>query len=217
MSKKAKKKRREMNFEQIKQEMASDAFLFKYEYAITEVKRILEEISQEKKSSDSHKKIEYITWRIKSPESAVDKLRRKGREVSMRSMEKYLNDIAGICVVCAYYEDVYQIAQLLEGSGKVLVLKKKDFIRKPKASGYRSLHLILGLPPHRNEVEQPVKVEVQIRTLTMDAWARLDHELHYKKKIEDVEAISRELRKCADSIQAVDDTMQKIRSQLKQM
>lgn len=202
---------------QIIEEMSSDAFILKYEYAITEIRRILEKIGLEQGVGDTHKKIEYVTSRIKSPESAVEKLRRKGREVSVRSMEKNLNDLAGVCVVCAYYEDVYEVARRLEEAPGVVLLKKKDFIKSPKASGYRSLHLILGLPSHRNEVEKPVRVEVQIRTVTMDAWARLDHELHYKKKIEDVEKISMELRKCADSIEEVDVTMQRIRSQLKKM
>lgn len=217
MSKKAKKKKRDASFAQIEQDMKSDAFLLKYEYAISEVKRLLEQINQEQDGKDTHKRIEYITSRIKSPESAVEKLRRKGREVSIYSMEKNLNDIAGVCVVCAYYEDVYQVAKKLEQCPKVKILKKKDFIRKPKSSGYRSLHLILGMPSHWMEEENPVKVEVQIRTLAMDAWARLDHELHYKKKIRNVEQISRELRHCADSIEELDDTMQKIRSRLKRM
>lgn len=217
MSKKAKKKKRETSFVKIEQEMKSDAFLLKYEYAILEVRRLLQQIDQVKGSKDSHRRIEYVTSRIKSPESAVEKLRRKGREVSICSMEKNLNDIAGVCVVCAYYEDVYEVARKLEESHMVTVLKKKDFIQKPKASGYRSLHLILGLPAHRLEEEAMVKVEVQIRTLAMDAWARLDHELHYKKKIEDVEKISKELKQCAESIEALDDTMQSIRSRLKKI
>lgn len=217
MTKKAKKKKKEVPMVQITEEMRSDAFILKYEYAITETRRILEKIGRERGAGDAHKKIEYITSRIKSPESATEKLRRKGREVSVKSMEKHLNDLAGVCVVCAYYEDVYEVAERLEKAHDIVLLKKKDFIKNPKASGYRSLHLILGLPSHRNDDDRPVKVEVQIRTLTMDAWARLDHELHYKKKIEDVEKISMELRKCADSIEEVDVTMQRIRNQMKKI
>ena len=218
MSKKGKKKkRRDASFARIQQDMKSDAFLLKYEYAISEVKRLLGQINQQQDAKDTHKSIEYITSRIKSPESAVEKLRRKGREVSICSMEKNLNDIAGVCVVCAYYEDVYQVAEKLEQCPQVRILKRKDYIRKPKTSGYRSLHLILGMPSHGPKEQEQVKVEVQIRTLAMDAWAKLDHELHYKKKIQDVEQISRDLKRCADSIEELDDTMQNIRNRLKKL
>lgn len=215
--KKKRKTRREMSLAQIEQEMNSDAFALRYEYAIVEVERLLKKIADEKSPDETHKKIEYITMRIKSPQSAVDKLRRKGREVSVTSMERNLNDIAGVCVVCPYYEDVYDVAEKLLAGEHITLLKKKDFIKNPKPSGYRSLHLIIGLPDELTRGEKMVRVEVQLRTVTMDAWARLDHELHYKKKIDDVERISMELRRCSDSIAQVDDIMQKIRTDLKKL
>lgn len=218
MEKKRKKRnRKEMSLTQIEQEMNSDAFILRYEYAIAEIERLLKKIADEKSSNETHKKIEYITMRIKSPRSAVEKLRRKGREISITSMERNLNDIAGVCVVCPYYEDVYDVAEELLACEHITLLKKKDFIKNPKPSGYRSLHLIICLPDELARGEKLVRVEVQFRTITMDAWARLDHELHYKKKIKDVERISMELRKCSDSIAQVDDTMQKIRTELKKL
>ena len=211
------KKKKEMSLAELIQEMKSDQFLLKYEYAIHEVEKTVKRIVFRQKAKGEHQNIEYITSRIKSPESIVDKLRRKEKPINIKSAEKNLNDIAGVCIVCCYYEDVYQIAKELSEQANITVIKKKDFIRTPKESGYRSLHVIVGLTDDLNQVKRKVKVEIQIRTVTMDAWARLDHELSYKRDYPNAGTLYRDLQACADTIAAVDDKMQQIREQIKKI
>ena len=202
-----KKKRKLMDtegagFGEFARGMYDDSFRLKYDYALCEMKKKIKKLDAG---------IEYSFSRIKAPLSTADKLRRKGREVTLEAAEKYLNDIAGICIVYCYIDDVYEAARQLEEQEGLTLLKKKDFIKSPKATGYRSLHLIFEI---EDETWCGVRVEVQIRTVSMDAWARLDHELRYKKEIPEAERLSDELRECADMIAYIDDKMQKIHRKL---
>lgn len=187
------------------EELADPAFQEPYAKAIEIVQGILEEYQEKSKATDHHR-IEMISSRIKTPQSAYDKLKRKGKELTAESAKKNLNDLAGVRVICCYYEDVYQVSNMLLSRPELTLVKQKDFICNPKSSGYRSLHLIFEV----NTLENGVRVEVQIRTITMDAWARLDHELRYKKELDDAGKIVKALRKCSDSIAEVDDKMQEI-------
>ena len=187
------------------EELADPAFQEPYAKAIEIVQGILEEYQEKSKASDHHR-IEMISSRIKTPQSAYDKLKRKGKELTAESAKKNLNDLAGMRVICCYYEDVYQVSNMLLSRPELTLVKQKDFICNPKSSGYRSLHLIFEV----NTLENGVRVEVQIRTITMDAWARLDHELRYKKELDDAGKIVKALRRCSDSIAEVDDKMQEI-------
>ena len=187
------------------EELADPAFQEPYAKAIEIVQGILEEYQEKSKATDHHR-IEMISSRIKTPQSAYDKLKRKGKELTAESAKKNLNDLAGMRVICCYYEDVYQVSNMLLSRPELTLVKQKDFICNPKSSGYRSLHLIFEV----NTLENGVRVEVQIRTITMDAWARLDHELRYKKELDDAGKIVKALRKCSDSIAEVDDKMQEI-------
>ena len=162
--------------------MGSDRFRLKYSLALYQVQKKIEKLDV---------RIEYVYSRIKSAWSTAGKLRRKSRAVNLETAEDTLNDLAGICIVCCYKDQVYQAAsQLAEMDGMILV-KQKDFIKKPKASGYRSLHQIYRL-------ENGVRVEVQIRTVSMDAWARLDHELRYKRNLPEVKKAGIRLKEYAD-------------------
>ena len=210
-----KKKKQEMPVKEMRAEMDSDCFLLKYEYAIRQVEKALKEITKRQEAEGVHRSIAFITSRIKTAESTVDKLKRKGRPVNVKAAEKYLNDIAGVCAVCCYQEDVYAVAHELETWGKLEVIKKKDFIRKPKASGYRSLHLIAQMVTGLGGEGDRVRIEIQIRTVAMDAWARLDHELRYKKGLKDVDHIYHDLHNCAEAIAAVDNEMQVIRKKIR--
>ncbi len=187
------------------EELADPAFQEPYAKAIEIVQGILEEYQEKSKATDHHR-IEMISSRIKTPQSAYDKLKRKGKELTAESAKKNLNDLAGMRVICCYYEDVYQVSNMLLSRPELTLVKQKDFICNPKSSGYRSLHLIFEV----NTLENGVRVEVQIRTITMDAWARLDHELRYKKELDDAGKIVKALRRCSDSIAEVDDKMQEI-------
>lgn len=187
------------------EELVDPAFQEPYAKAIEIVRGILEEYQEKSKAADHHR-IEMISSRIKTPQSAYDKLKRKGKELTAESAKKNLNDLAGMRVICCYYEDVYQVSNMLLSRPELTLVKQKDFICNPKSSGYRSLHLIFEV----NTLENGVRVEVQIRTITMDAWARLDHELRYKKELDDAGKIVKALRRCSDSIAEVDDKMQEI-------
>ena len=124
--------------------------------------------------------IHSIESRIKSPQSIVEKLQRKGFPVSAKSAEQHLTDIAGIRVICYYIDDIYAMAELLTMNEAFQVIKVKDYIKNPKPSGYRSLHLVLTVPVCMSTMTRRVPVEIQIRTIAMDFWAALEHQLHYK-------------------------------------
>ena len=182
-----------------------------YSAAISEVRTKLEVLNDEFQIRSRRNPIRYINHRIKRPESIVEKMHRRGFEISLDSMINNLNDIAGIRVVCGYASDIYDIADMLKKQDDVEVLIEKDYIKNPKENGYRSLHLVVEIPVFFSDRKQFVKVEVQIRTMAMDFWASLEHQLHYKKQGDgDEEEIVRELKECAETIHETDLKMQSI-------
>lgn len=140
---------------------------------------------------------EYTTSRIKTPESIIRKLLKKGRTVSVKEAIEYLNDIAGVRVICDYIDDIYAMQDAIHQWEDVSIVKEKDFIKKPKKSGYRSLHIILNVPLPSTQMEKSVRVEIQLRTVIMDFWARLDHRTRYKQVLEMDPELFQELNKCA--------------------
>lgn len=144
----------------------------------------------------------------------IEKVFRKGFEPSIDSIRENLNDIAGIRVICSYIDDIYTVAQILKMQGDLEVIKLTDYIKNPKPNGYRSLHLVLKVPVYFSDRVEKVKVEVQIRTIAMDFWASLEHQLHYKADGNIPESISRELKECADIISTTDIRMQNIHNQV---
>lgn len=131
----------------------------------------------------------------------------------MSNIEKYVNDVAGVRVVCSYIDDIYRIAEALLQQDDVILVEKKDYIANPKENGYRSLHLIVKVPVFFAEQTKELKVEVQIRTIAMDFWASLEHQLKYKQNITDEENIIAQLKKCAEVSNATDEKMLDIRKQ----
>ena len=136
--------------------------------------------------------------------------------MSLEAMEREIDDIAGVRVICSFVEDVYMLADCLLQQDDITLLEKKDYIKHPKDSGYRSLHLIVQVPIFLQNEKRPMKVEVQIRTLAMDLWASQEHKLRYKKQIpeNEEEAISQELAECAQILASVDNLMQNLRAKL---
>lgn len=182
-----------------------------YSAAIREVRTKLEVLNDEFQIRNRRNPIRYINHRIKRPESIVEKMHRRGFELSLDSMINNLNDIAGIRVVCGYASDIYDIADMLKKQDDVEVLIEKDYIKNPKENGYRSLHLVVEIPVFFSDRKQFVKVEVQIRTMAMDFWASLEHQLHYKKQgSADEDEIVKELKECAETIHETDLRMQSI-------
>ena len=158
--------------------------------------------------------IEFIETRIKSPDSIATKLKKKGVPLTVENVRKNLNDVAGVRVICAFLDDIYQVAKILEEQDDVEIINTKDYIRKPKKNGYRSLHLIATVPVFFSEGKENVRVEIQIRTIAMDFWASLEHSVKYKKNVRDAEDIVYELRACADVINRTDVHMQSIRDKI---
>lgn len=186
-----------------------------YTCAIREVKTKLEVLNDELSVCNQRNPIEMIKSRVKKPVSIVEKLRRRNLPVSLESMINNLDDVAGIRVICSFVDDIYSVANMLVGQDDITVIAVKDYISHPKPNGYRSYHLILEVPVFFSEQKKNMRVEVQIRTIAMDFWASLDHQLKYKKDLGLAsEEIGEELRQCAEVIAATDQKMLEIRRKL---
>ena len=154
--------------------------------------------------------IHHIDGRVKSQSSIVAKLIKRGLPLSIESARKNINDIAGVRVVCGYIEDIYKIARVFLNQTGVRLLKEKDYIKTPKSNGYRSLHLIVEIPVSLSTIQMGVPVEIQLRTISMNMWASLEHEVSYKVNSDLVDSYKKELKACADDLYAVEERMQKI-------
>ncbi len=185
-----------------------------YHCAIREVSTKFQVLNDELSVRNNRNPIETIKTRIKSPKSIAKKLKKKNFEVSLDSMEKNLNDVAGVRIICSFIDDIYFIAKLFAGQDDVRVIEIKDYIKNPKPNGYRSYHMIIEIPVFFSNEKRYVKVEVQIRTIAMDFWASLEHQVRYKKDIENPEAIEKQLKECADVINASDYKMMDIAKQI---
>ena len=185
-----------------------------YACAIRAVKTKLEVLNDELSVKNQRNPIEMIKSRVKKPAGIVEKLRRRGFEVSVESMKKNLDDVAGIRIICSFVDDIYEVAEMLVRQDDVKVIAVKDYIKNPKENGYRSYHLIIEIPVFFSECKRSIRVEVQIRTIAMDFWASLDHQLKYKKEVANDPEISEELKQCADVIARTDEKMLAIRKKI---
>ena len=185
-----------------------------YEAGIREIKTKLDILSDESRISGKPSPIDSIKSRIKTPRSIIGKLKRRGYPISLQSMMENLNDIGGIRVICPFIEDIYTVADMLMRQDDLTLVEKKDYIKNPKPNGYRSLHLILEVPIFLSEATKPVRIELQLRTIAMDFWASLEHQLRYKADVEVPPQISDDLKACADVIAATDEEMQRIAKEL---
>ena len=187
-----------------------------YRCAIMEIETKFKVLSEQFSLKYDRNPIETIKSRLKSQDSILKKMGRKGIPVTLENMEREIDDIAGVRVICSFVEDVYMLADCLLQQDDITLLEKKDYIRYPKDSGYRSLHLIVQVPIFLQNEKRQMKVEVQIRTLAMDLWASQEHKLRYKKSIpeDEEESISNELAECAQILSSVDTRMQALRTKL---
>jgi len=197
-------------------ELAQGFVLMRYRYqsALREVRTKLEILNDEFQMQHSRNPIHHMEYRIKSPESIAQKLTRKGLPLTADAAQEHLHDIAGIRVVCAYLNDVYTIAQLLTSQDDVRLLETRDYIQSPKENGYRSLHLIVEIPVFLSSGKLLLPVEVQIRTIAMDFWASLEHQLRYKETVAVPDTLNRQLHDAAERIAALDGEMQHIHDQM---
>lgn len=186
-----------------------------YRCAIREVQTKLEVLNDEFKTRSQRNPIDSIRSRIKSPVSIFEKLERRGLEISVQSIVDNLNDVAGVRVVCPFISDIYDVANMLVSQDDVEVMEVKDYIKHPKPNGYRSLHYVIIIPIFLSTGKEYMKVEVQIRTIAMNFWASLEHQMHYKKFANDeMPEIVNELTMCADNIYSTDMRMQEIRENI---
>ena len=184
--------------------------MMRYECAVMEVETKIKILNEEFSMRTQRNPIESIKSRTKSPASIYEKLSRKGYEMTIDNMEQHIKDIAGVRVICSFPEDIYAVARLITEQDDIVILEIKDYIAKPKANGYRSLHLIIAVPIFLANEKRNMKVEIQFRTIAMDFWASLEHKVKYKKNVENPEEIAKELKECADIITSVDYKMQEI-------
>jgi len=188
-----------------------------YRSAIKEVKTKLDILDDELKIRRKRNPIEYMKSRVKTPGSIMGKLQRRGLEMSIESAKKNLNDIAGIRVICSFVGDIYDISKMLTRQDDIRLIEEKDYIKNPKANGYRSLHLVVEVPIFFSDHEELVRVEVQIRTIAMDFWASLEHKLYYKTSGESPVHITNDLKECADLIASTDMRMQDIQKEVEKL
>lgn len=188
--------------------------MMQYECAMLEVQTKLEVLNKELALVNSRNPFESIKSRLKSPESIYGKLQRRNIPFSIENIEKNLNDIAGIRVICSFPEDIYMLVDCMLKQDDIILIEEKDYIKNPKPNGYRSLHLILDIPIFLTGEKKHMRVEVQFRTIAMDFWASLEHKMKYKKDIENADGISEELKYCADLISQLDRRMEQIRNRI---
>lgn len=181
-----------------------------YLSATREIATKLENLNSEFKSSNERNPIHSIHTRVKSPASILKKLRKRGLEISVESARKNLTDMAGVRVICPYIDDIYLIANMLLSQDDIKLIRTSDYIKNPKPNGYRSLHHIVTVPVFQSTKVEIVNVEIQIRTIAMDFWASLEHELYYKLADRRTESISNELKSCAEEIADIDLRMQNL-------
>ena len=187
-----------------------EEMMMMYQCAIQEVTTKLEVLSREMSVRNNRNPIETIKFRIKKPKSIAEKLVRRGYPVTLDSVSENLNDVAGVRVICSFIEDIYTIAKMLTSQDDVRLLEVKDYIKTPKENGYRSFHMIIEIPVFFSDEKRYMKVEVQIRTMAMDCWASLEHQVKYKRDVANAEEMSARLKKCADLIASTDSEMQNI-------
>lgn len=188
-----------------------------YRCTVREVRTKLEVLNDEFSVEYKRNPISFIKTRIKKPESILRKLNKLGYDFTAENIQEHLNDVTGIRVVCAFIDDIYTIAELLSSQDDITVIQIKDYIKNPKPNGYRSYHMIVEIPVFFSKGKTPMRAEIQIRTNGMDFWATLEHQLRYKKGIEEMEGydqISDELTKTAHELISMDNEMQRIKNKI---
>lgn len=186
-----------------------------YDAALKEINTKIEILNNEFKLAHQYNPIEHIASRIKSPQSIAKKLRHNNRELTVENIVKYINDVAGIRVICSFSSDIYRIADAIAKQSDVKVLKIKDYIMCPKENGYSSYHMIVAIPIFLSDKVVDTKVEIQIRTIAMDFWASLEHKIYYKFEGNAPTHIRKELKECANIVSYLDQKMLSLNEEIK--
>lgn len=181
-----------------------------YRCAMMEVETKFRVLSENLSLEDDRNPIEAIKTRMKSPESIANKLQSRNLPLTIESIEENLNDVAGVRVICGFPGDIYRLAEAFLRQDDVKLIEKKDYIENPKRNGYRSLHLIVTVPIYLHDEKRLMRVEVQFRTIAMDWWASLEHQIRYKKEVTVTKDDARELRDCAEQAALLDYRMEQL-------
>ena len=193
------------------------AVILVYNAALKEIGTNLEILSDEFQHVHRYNPIEHIKSRIKTSESIVKKLKRHGYESTIENMVQYVNDIAGIRVVCSFTSDIYRIAEMLGNQNDIKILSIKDYIKNPKESGYKSYHMLVSIPIFLSDRVVDTKVEIQIRTVAMDFWASLEHKIRYKFEGNAPQHIKTELVECAKMVSDLDARMLSLNEEIQSL
>ncbi|MUT66697.1 GTP pyrophosphokinase family protein [Paenibacillus sp. NEAU-GSW1] len=182
-------------------------FFLTYKFALDEVETKLNILNEEFQFIHDYNPIEHVKTRIKTPESVMEKLRRKNLDISIEHAKTHIRDIAGVRVICSFSTDIYQILNMISEQSDVKVIEVKDYVKDPKPNGYKSVHLIAEIPVFLTNRIENVLVEIQIRTSAMDFWASLEHKIFYKFNEGIPAEIQQQLKESADMIDLLDQRM----------
>ena len=188
-----------------------------YNSALKQISTKLEILNDEFQHVHRYNPIEHIKSRIKTPESIVKKLKKHGYESTIGNMVRYVNDIAGIRVICSFTSDIYQIAEMISNQSDINVISVKDYIVNPKQSGYKSYHMLVTVPVYLSDRIEQTKVEIQIRTVGMDFWASLEHKIHYKFEGNAPDSIRDQLVECSRIVSDLDARMRNLNKEIQQL
>lgn len=172
---------------------------------LRQAEAMLNDLLSKFQENESEKKIAYVSSRIKSPDSMQKKLVKKGEQPTGKNALQKVNDAVGVRVICSFIDDIYKVSDWISKQEEIEVINIKDYIAYPKENGYRSYHMIIRLK------DLNLNAEIQIRTIALDFWANLEHQMKYKRDIKNEEMIRSELKRCADEIASVDLSMQTIK------
>ena len=205
------------NYEENDQVTSWTEVILVYNAALKEIGTKLEILNEEFKHVHRYNPIEHIKSRIKTSESIVKKLKRYGYESTIENMVQYVNDIAGIRVICSFTSDIYRIAEMISNQNDIKILSIKDYIKNPKESGYKSYHMLVSIPIFLSDRKVDTKVEIQIRTVAMDFWASLEHKIRYKFEGEAPQHIKEELVECARMVSDLDARMLSLNDEIQSL
>ncbi|RRJ64024.1 GTP pyrophosphokinase family protein [Paenibacillus oralis] len=192
-------------------------FMMMYKFALQELETKIEILQEEFQMLHDYNPIEHTKSRLKSPESIMKKIYRKGGPLSLDGIKSSIHDIAGIRITCSFISDIYRISQMLQNQKDLNVLSIKDYIKHPKSNGYKSLHMLVEVPVFMSDGEEPVCVEIQIRTIAMDFWASLEHKIFYKYNESVPERLLQDLKKAADTAYELDIKMEQLQREMEEI
>lgn len=184
--------------------------MLKYNFALQLLETQFNILIKEFEFKNKYNPVEHMKSRLKTEKSIIDKLNKKGYEITAKNMISHVHDIIGIRIVCSFLDDVYDIVDIIKSSKQFKIKEEKDYIKNPKSTGYMSYHLIVLVPIYLNETVEHVEAEIQIRTSAMDFWASIDHKVQYKFPSEIPEEVKKEMYNCSLDIRKLDEKMQQL-------